>query len=309
LITEAPKEEIAAILALQEIKGFGPVKFRTLFERNHSIAVFFSNSTGESIVSYDPAFSDYPKKLKLVLADYRPQLDHFRAITESLLRKAEDLGAHLITYFDKTYPRNLYKSNSCIPIIYVLGNPEVLANERVCAVVGTRKPSEWAAIETRMAVSRLARDGFVIVSGLARGIDAIAHATAIENAGQTVAVVGSGVDIVYPKENEQLRSEIIERGAIVSEYSFGTPVRSFALKKRNKITVGLAKYVLIAQTSTKGGTMNAYLAAKEQKKSVGVLVPQNRRARSYGGNLKILDERKVRVVGFKSGSEVRFADS
>ncbi len=300
-MTKAKLDELAAILALQKVKGFGPVKFRTLYEYRSSFSELL-----ESNILRDPLTLKYPEKLRMTLARYHPNLEKFQETARALIEKAESMGAHLVTYFDETYPRNLYNSNSCVPVLYTLGNPEMLRPEKVCAVVGTRVPTPWAEQETRLAVSNLVKEGFTVVSGLAKGIDAIAHSTALESLGSTIAVVGSGVDVVYPRENAGLREKIVKRGAIVSEYAFGTEVRSFALKKRNKITVGLSKCVLITQTSTKGGTMNAYFAAIEQKKPVGVLLPPNKRSASFGGNLRMVAEGKLPISVFENGSKVRF---
>jgi len=234
-------------------------------------------------------------------------LQKFEETAKNQLEEANQLNAHLITYFDEEYPRNLYNSNHSVPIIYVLGNLSILKNEKCCAVVGTRKPLDWTKKEIKVAVEKLVSENFTIVSGLALGVDEIAHSTAIENDGKTIAVVGCGVDFPYPRQNYVLRNKIVENGAIISEYPFGTKVLVFGLKKRNKIIVGLSKHVLVTQTSEKGGTMNAYRAALEQKKPVGIFYPPRFLRKQFDGNLKILKDGKIPVLKFASGKDVNFS--
>lgn len=294
-------DELAAILNLLEVKGLGPVKFKSLHERLHS----FSEVFGLSKRGIKDKFKFQDKIVKGIIRQER-ELPKFYQIANEQIKQAQCLKANIISFFDKEYPPNLYKSNHSVPLLYVLGDLSVLNTEKCCAVVGTRKPSKWTIEETKKAAKKLVSDGFTVVSGLALGTDEIAHSTAVENGGKTIAVLGCGVDISYPRKNSDLKKKIEEKGAVISEYPFGTKIQGFRLKKRNKITVGLSKFVLIAETSEKGGTMNAYKAAIEQKKTVGVFYPDQSIHGDFSGNLKILKERKVPVLKFESGSSVEF---
>ena len=358
--------ELAAILALLEVKGLGPVKFKLIYEKlgyffkifdlskkelknkfkfpdkylfnidvklinelesntiSENLKMSFKNngyplSDETKILSMDDnkwKIIDVEKEYivkksieKLTIhQDITQRIYNQKKYLSNFYKKAEDhtkvanrLNANVISFFDNEYPPNLYRSNHSVPLLYVLGDLSLLKNEKCCAVVGTREPLKWTIEETKKAVKKLLSERFTIVSGLAKGIDGVAHATALENRGKTIAVLGCGVDISYPLENLPLKKEIEERGAVVSEYPFGTKVQEFMLKKRNKITVGLSKFVLITQTSEKGGTMNAYRAAVEQKKPVGVFYPPKSLEKKFGGNLKILKERKIPVFKFTRG--------
>jgi len=299
---EHDEKELTAILSLLQVKGLGPVKFRSIYEKFHSFSRVFD------LPSYEIAERlAFPKKIVEGIFPQRENVGSLEQMAKDQLVKARNLNAHLVTYADREYPPNLYNSNHCVPLIYALGDLSILKSEKCCAVVGTRKPTKWTQQEVKSAVKKLVDDGFTIVSGLAMGIDRIAHLTTIDNNGKTIAVVGCGVDFPYPRQNIDIRNKIIENGVIISEYPFGTKVLVFGLKKRNKIIVGLSKYVLITQTSQKGGTMNAYRAALEQKKTVGIFYPPSNLVKHFNGNLKILKEKKVPVLKFTSGDRVDFS--
>lgn len=363
--------ELGAILALLEVKGLGPVKFKLIYEKLGAFSRIFDLSKEQlknmfkfrdrhlfnidikyideiknNILSEDlkksfkikgHPLSDEAKILamdnkgwKIIdaekeyilkksneklsiyhdiikkLYNQKRFLSNFYKKAEEQIKLADCLNASIISFFDSEYPPNLYQSNHSVPLLYVLGDLSVLKNEKCCAVVGTRKPLRWTIEETKKAVKKICAKGFTIVSGLAMGVDETAHRTALENGGKTIAVLGCGVDISYPPKNSTLKKEIEEKGAVVSEYPLGTKVKEFRLKKRNKITVGISKFVLITQTSEKGGTLNAYRAAVEQKKPVGIFCPSKSSKKNFGGNLKILEERKVAVWKFTDGSAVDF---
>jgi len=301
--------ELAIIHCLDRIKGLGPVKFKQIYETYKSFSAFWEtiNSRGFDLrsraldfdVKFEKNFMKQLKTLKRKLADSRnfviQQTD-----------KARKLDGRLISYFDNEYPPNLYKTNQCVPILYVAGNLDILRNERCCAVVGTRNPSEWSQKETKIAVDKLVKQGYVIVSGLAKGIDAIAHETALAERGKTISVVGCGIDIYYPKENRKLQDAIRQKGVIVSEYPFGARIQSISLQKRDKIIVGLSEYILIVETSRKGGTMNAYRAVLEQRKPVGVFLPSIPTLVNFEGNIQIAQEQKTKVYRFPDGNSVNF---
>ncbi|MBI2542325.1 DNA-protecting protein DprA [Candidatus Woesearchaeota archaeon] len=294
-------KELGAILNLLEVKGFGPVKFKTFFKAYKSFQKVF-DMTKEELES------EFKLKKEVVsqILERKPKLEYFEHEAHKIIEKTNLNQVKIITFFEQDYPKTLFESSHSVPILYVKGNLSTLNKLKSCAVVGTRKPDEWAIENGKIAVKKLVNDGFCIVSGLAMGLDAIAHKTALDNSGDTIAVLGCGIDVDYPKENLILKNEIIKHGIIISEYPPGTKVQDFALKKRNKIIVGLSNYVLIVQTSEKGGTMNSYIAAKEQKKPIGVLIPFQDNTEAYSGNLKIKNDQKAEIIAFANGHEVKF---
>jgi DNA processing protein len=190
--------------------------------------------------------------------------------------------------------------------LYASGNTDILKESKCCAVVGTRNPSEWSITQTKNAVRNLVSEHFVIVSGLAKGIDTTAHQTALDTNGKTSAVLGCGIDVFYPQENKDLQNEIKRKGLLVSEYPFGKKIQSVSLQKRDKIIVGLSQETLIVETSQKGGTMNAYRAILEQKKRISLFVPPLGIKGNFDGNRKIIEERKTQLCCFSNGQDVNF---
>lgn len=143
------------------------------------------------------------------------------------------------------------------------------------AIIGTRKPTSYGKEVTYKVAYDLAKRGVVIVSGLALGIDAVAHKAALDAGGKTIAVLACGVDSIYPASNKQLAEKIIESGgAIISEYSPGTTPRDFQFLARNRIVSGLSDMVLVTEAASRSGTLATVAHALDQGKEVGV-VPGN----------------------------------
>ena len=307
--------ELAAIYFLKRIKGLGPVKSKKIYEISHSFYDFYI--TYRNWITHRTESFKYlqfvntmfttqnsKKRFEDAFSESSNAFEQSRNYITAQTKNANQFGAIILTYFDKFYPKNLYESNQSIPLLYAKGDMKVLGEKKLCAVVGTRKPSNWTIINTEKAVKNLVKKGYVIVSGLAKGVDSIAHRTALESNGKTIAVLGSGIDVYYPSENRKLQNEIMKKGVVLSEYPFGMKVQSFSLKKRNKIIVGLSDFVLITETAPKGGTMNSYQAAVQQKKPVGIFLPSFAFTGDFEGNKQIERESKTKIMKFHSGEEI-----
>ena len=139
--------------------------------------------------------------------------------------------------------------------LYVLG--EILDSDaKAIAVVGSRKISVRGRRLTESFVKSLVKAGFTIVSGLARGVDTLAHMTALAFGGRTIAVLGSGIDVIYPPENKNLAAKIVKNGALVSGFAKGTPPYAKNFLARNKIVAGLSKSVLVIEGARRSGTLS-----------------------------------------------------
>ena len=155
--------------------------------------------------------------------------------------------------------------------LYLLGNQDCLQMRRI-AVVGTRRVSAYGARVTEQFVRELVKNNWCIVSGLARGVDGIAHRTAVENGGKTIAVLAHGLDLCYPPEHRELKQEILDRGGLlVSEYAPETPPTPDRFRARNKVMVGLCEAVLVTATPHKSGTKITVRHAADAGKDVYVI--------------------------------------
>lgn len=173
----------------------------------------------------------------------------------------------LITINDDTYPPKLLSIHNPPPKLYVEGN-EKLLNTISVAIVGSRKFTTYGEKYTNEFASVLSANNICIVSGLALGIDSIAHQNSMRNIGKTIAVIGSGFNNIYPSENADLVKQILENdGCIISEYSPDMPVDMSNFPKRNRIIVGLSNGVLVVEAAQRSGsTLTGNLALKENKK-------------------------------------------
>ena len=190
----------------------------------------------------------------------------------------------IIYQADKFYPKKLNEIYSRPAKIYLMGNEEIL-NKPSIAIIGCREASDYGKKMAFEFAYKLASKGIVIVSGLARGIDSCAHLGAVKAKGQTIAVLGSGLNNIYPKENLKLSQEIIrQNGAIISEYEPNAKPLKMHFPARNRIISGLSNGVLVVEAKEKSGTMITVDFALEQGRDVFALPGNITSMNSYGTN-------------------------
>lgn len=182
----------------------------------------------------------------------------------------QEHDVHLLALSDPRYPSLLLEIADPPPLLYVWGACECLGAPQL-AVVGSRRPSRQGLSDSRDFAAALARGGFVITSGLAYGIDAVAHQAALDAGGQTVAVLGSGIDTIYPEANKDLARAISRQGAVISEFPLGTPPRSNQFPSRNRIISGLSLGVLVVEAAVQSGSLVTARLAAEQNREVFAL--------------------------------------
>ncbi len=207
--------------------------------------------------------------------------------TQMELEALEEQGLQIVTILDPEYPARLRDLGDAPSLLYVRGSLDIFAGP-VIAVVGTHEADPAGILNAENWSARLAKRGAVVVSGLARGIDAAAHVGTLQVGGTTVGVLGSGFARMYPAEHGELSSQVAESGAVFSEYSPQTPVIVGRLMARNRIVVGLADAVLIIQVhESSAGTMDAATRAMEQGKPLFVVeqeqIPQLGQIKACGG--------------------------
>jgi DNA processing protein len=197
-------------------------------------------------------------------------------------------GVKVTTWEDAAYPPNLRQVYNPPPVLYVRGSIET-RDEWAVALVGTRRASVYGKEAAQMLSAGLAQAGVTVVSGLARGIDTAAHRACLDAGGRTLAVLGCGVDIVYPQENARLAAEIVERGALVSEYPLGTRPESRNFPPRNRIVSGLALGTLVVEADVGSGALITADFAAEQGREV-MAVPGSIFARNCRGTNRLIQQ-------------------
>lgn len=196
------------------------------------------------------------------------------------MEKLERYKVKVLIWRDEAYPSRLKQIYDHPPVLYVRGSlaPE---DEWSLAVVGTRRPTYYGREVTEQLVGGLARNRITIISGLAKGIDATAHRAALDAGGRTIAIFGCGLDIVYPSDHVKLAREIMEQGALVSEFPLGVRPKAENFPRRNRIMSGLSLGVLVVEAGEKSGALITVRWALEQNREVfavpgSVLSPQSK---------------------------------
>ncbi|MEI7636023.1 MAG: DNA-processing protein DprA [Syntrophus sp. (in: bacteria)] len=207
------------------------------------------------------------------------------------LEKAVRMNVAILTCQDTLFPQRLLHIYDCPVLLYVKG--ELRGIDVSVAVVGSRKASAYGKYTTERLCRELALSGVAIVSGMARGIDASAHRGALSVKGRTVAVLGSGLDVIYPPENESLYHEISECGAVVSEYSFGTRPNAPNFPARNRIISGMSLGVVVVEATEKSGSLITARIALEQGREVFAIPGSIDEAGSRGTNRLIKEGAKL----------------
>lgn len=174
---------------------------------------------------------------------------------------------HILHWRDTSYPHLLKEIYSPPPLLYIKGNIDAI-HQPIIAIVGTRHPTEYGKQNAAYFSQKLAELGFCIASGLAIGIDGIAHQHALPFPSSTIAVVATGLDQIYPYRHQSLAAKIIDNGALVSEFSFKTPPRPENFPRRNRIISGLSQGVLVIEAALKSGSLITARYAMEQGREV-----------------------------------------
>ena len=189
-------------------------------------------------------------------------------------------GIKILTWQDETYPQRLKEIEQPPPVLYLRGDylPDDLY---AVAIVGTRRVTPYGRQITEELSSFLARNGITVVSGLARGVDAIAHQTALKGGGRTIGVLGSGVDKIYPPEHRQMAEQMMTQGAVISDYAPGTPPDASNFPPRNRIISGLSLAVVVIEAGETSGALITAEFAAEQGREVfavpgSILAPQSK---------------------------------
>lgn len=259
------------------VKGIGPVRFQKLLD-------FFGKP--------EIAWQAPPEALR--------EAGLGEKIAENVVRTRETIsldqeweqihkqGITILTWEDESYPHRLKEIDHSPPVLYVRGNlsPD---DEWPVAIVGTRRVTAYGRQVTDEIASSLSRSGVTIISGMARGVDGIAHQAALSANGRTIAVLGAGVDRIYPPEHRGLADQIIEQGALISDYAPRTPPEASNFPARNRIISGLSMAVVVVEAGQRSGALITASFAADQGRDVFAVPGSIKSPQSRGTNRLIQD--------------------
>ena len=208
-------------------------------------------------------------------------------------KNLENAGVKMITSDEKNYPPLLKEIYQAPIALYVKG--KFFENENYFSVVGTRIPSDYGKLVVESIVSELASSNLTIVSGMAKGIDALAHQTALEGGSKTIAILGNGLDIIYPKENKKLAKDIENQGALISEFPLGVKPKKENFPQRNRIIAGISLGTLVIEAKEKSGSLiTAGLALNEGREVFAV--PGSIFSKTSGGTNNLIKDGSAHFI-------------
>ncbi len=276
--------EHRALIALSLVSGVGPGRIRALLARFGSavVALEASRKALASVPSIGP-------QTAAAIATF----DAHDAVEEQLRRAAQH-GITLVPAWERQFPRLLRQIYDPPAFLWVRGTLAE-ADERAVAIVGTRRSSDYGRRMAHDFAFELGQRGFTVVSGLAYGIDAAAHQGALEAGGRTLAVLGSGADRIYPAKHTRLAKEIMQQGAVLSEYPLGAAPDAPNFPRRNRIISGLSLGTLVVEAHEKGGALITARMAVEQNREVFAL-PRPVHSRSGVGTNRLIQRGHALLV-------------
>jgi DNA processing protein len=275
--------DVRFLVGLSLLPGIGPARFQRLLAHFQEPERAWHASEKELL-----ALGIEEKTIPLLL-EKRNSLSLEREI-ETLQR----LEVSVVTIFDPEYPARLKEIYNAPPLLYVKGQM-LRQDEQSVGVVGTRSPSVYGKELAARIVPELVQNGLTIVSGLARGIDAVAHHAALSAGGRTLAVLGSGIDVIYPAEHRGLFNRIIKQGAVITDYPLGTKPDAFNFPARNRIISGLTLGTVVVEAQLGSGALITADYSLEQNREVFAF-PGRTTDRGSSGCNRLIREGRAKLV-------------
>jgi DNA processing protein len=262
-------------LGFNLVPGVGPARLARLIAHCGSLEAAWRAD------ALDLAMAGLDARSSAALLAARPQID-----LDGELERVARAGVRLLTIEDASYPALLRAAPGAPPLIYVRGDlgPD---DDWAIAMVGTRTPTSYGREATQRLSHDLAGAGATIVSGLAIGVDTVAHTAALDAGGRTLAVLGSGVDLPYPERNRGLAARIIERGALISDYPLGTRPMAANFPPRNRLISGLSRGTVVVEAGERSGALITVEFALEQGRDV-FAVPGHIFSRQSAGTHRLI---------------------
>ena len=270
--------DLNALFRLSSVPGVGSYRLLNLMKRFKEPGAVLSASPRQLI-----EVDGIDKKLAQLIKN-----TNNAEFASEQIKRAKQFNTKILTYWDQDYPVSLKNIYDPPCILYVRSCAQKL-NHQSLAIVGTRHPSTYGKLITEKFAAEIARQNISVISGFARGVDTIAHKTVIANRGITFAVLGSGVDVIYPPENISMLAQIFECGALISEFPMSTKPDARNFPKRNRLISGLSKAVFVIEAGNKSGAIITAEYALDQGKEVFAVPGNITNPKSIGCNRLIQD--------------------
>ncbi len=249
-------------IALTYIKGLGNKRIKKLYTAFPDLR--FADFKGANLQNIKKIIGN--KKIEESLSDLELMEEYIQQ-AEASIRLHGKHEINVVTIADSNYPKLLKMIDDSPIVLYCKGNMELLQTSKSIAVVGTRNPTQKGESMARRIATVFSEKGYVIVSGLALGIDTEAHVATLHASGKTIAVLANGLETIAPRENKKLAEEIVQKeGLLISEYAIGTKTFRAAFVQRDRIQSGLSIGVCPVQTDIEGGTQHTITFAKQQNR-------------------------------------------
>lgn len=279
------------LLILSQIPSIGANRLRSLVS-HFGDPVLVSSASAKEISTIE----GFSRKLASTVTHFFRSNDSAKAklYAERQLSRLNKAEGNILTFWDERYPDLLKKIYDPPPLLFIQGTIEK-EDTYAIGIVGTRSPSDYGISVAEKFSQEFAKLGITVVSGLARGIDTVVHAATLKQGGRTIAVIGSGLDVVYPPENKILSEKISAHGAVISEYEMGAKPDAVNFPKRNRLISGLTLGTLVIETDCNGGAMITANTALDQNREV-FAVPGLVTSRRSRGSHALIKEGKAKLV-------------
>jgi len=280
-VTKLSLDQLTDLYSLLSVEGIGPGRIRNLLSKFNSTEKILS-ANYNSLIEVEGISGNLASRIQKI----NHQRLKIKDGVEGELQKLEKLKGRIITVWDEEFP-SLLKKIFDPPLMLQIKGEILKKDDYSISMVGTRQPTNYGKIQAQKFAGDLARQNITTVSGMARGIDSITHSASLKNGGRTIAVIGSGLDVIYPPENNKLFEQIAENGAIISEFPLGTKPDAPNFPKRNRIISGLSLGCIIIETGVAGGALQTASFALDQNREVFALPGNVGVKQSDGTNLLI----------------------
>lgn len=277
------------LIPFKNVKGIGTKALLEIYNKFGN----FQKAYNVSLDEFEEIIKD--KKTLNNISEFLNNRDNTIQEVISINKNLNEKKIKFISYFDREYPKSLQNIENPPIGLFIKGNILFNELEDSISIVGTRNPTFYGHTKARNIAREMVENGYIVISGLARGIDIEAHLGALEGGGITIAVLGSGVENIYPDEHKNIAKEIIKDGALISELYIDQRTNRFSLINRNRIVSGLSKASLIIEANLNSGTRHEARFAKAQNKYIFALKPKNPNNQSSKLPIELIKNNAVEI--------------